>query len=107
MATALQQLPHSELVALVEAQRLSHTDLISLVESERAARIKHEKQIKQYQAGVFSLEFQVKELQRLIFGSTRERFISDVHASQLPLGLGVDTEQVAAAVEASREEITY
>jgi transposase len=104
MDTALQQLSHSDLILLIESER---AEQLQAIESERAERIKHEKQITHYQARVFSLEFQVKELQRLIFGSTRERFISDVHASQLPLGLGVDAEQVAAAVEAAKEEITY
>lgn len=104
MATALQQLSHTDLISLIESERAEH---LQVIETERSKHVVFEKQIKQYEARVFSLEFQVKDLQRLIYGSTRERFISEVHPSQLALGLGVDPEQVAAAVEAAKEEITY
>ncbi|MCC6330832.1 MAG: hypothetical protein IT218_02580 [Ignavibacteria bacterium] len=66
--------------------------------------LKHETPIKHNQTRVLSIEFQANELLPHILGSMREPFISDVHPSQLALGLGVDPEQVAAAVEAAKVE---
>ncbi|MCO6464992.1 MAG: transposase [Bradyrhizobiaceae bacterium] len=87
-------------------QQQERADHLQAIESERAERVKHEKQNEHYQDRVFSLEFQVRELQRLIFCSKRERFISNVHPSQLAHGLVVDPEVVDVAVEAAKEVAT-
>lgn len=56
---------------------------------------------------MFDLEFQITQLQRLVFGAKRERFISDVHASQLVLGLHAEENAVKEAVAAENQKITY
>lgn len=43
----------------------------------------------------------------MIFGAKRERFISDVHASQLSIGFVADEDVVEEAVAAELEKITY
>lgn len=79
---------------------LSTDELICLIEQR-------DRSIEQREARIFDLEFQVSQLQRLVFGATRERFVSDVHASQLHLGLHDDEQAVAEAVTAAMEKISY
>lgn len=79
---------------------LTPDELICLIEQR-------DQVIEQRQARIFDLEFQVSQLQRLVYGATRERFVSDVHASQLHLGLHDDEQAVAEAVTAMMEKISY
>lgn len=88
-------------------RNLSPDELICLIEQRDRSIEQRDENIKQHQARIFDLEFQVSQLQRLVFGATRERFVSDVHASQLHLGLHADEQAVAEAVTATLEKISY
>lgn len=96
MSTPLHGITQQEVDALI-AER---DELLS-------KHVKQEAVISRYEARVFDLEFQVSQLQRLVYGAKRERFVSDVHASQLLLGLHADDEAVASAVTATLEKISY
>ena len=80
---------------------LSTDELICLIEQRDRSIEQRDRSIEQREARIFDLEFQVSQLQRLVFGATRERFVSDVHASQLHLGLHDDEQAVAEAVTAA------
>jgi len=49
-------------------------------------------ELEQSQSKISHLQFQLDELKRLIFGAKSERYISNIHPSQLSL-LDVDAEQ--------------
>lgn len=81
-------------------QHLSHEELVKLLEQR-------ENKIAKQEARIFDLEFHNEQLRRLIFGATRERFISDTPVNQLPLPLHVDEDAVAATVAEATEKIAY
>ena len=118
MTTALHSLSPSELRELVEQrdalvqQQLAAHQRDLKVKNARilqfAAHVSdYETRVSDYAARVFDLEFQNKELRRLLFGARRERFVSEVPASQLMLKFEASTADVAAAVEAELEKISY
>lgn len=86
---------------------LSPDELICLIEQRDRSIEQRDEALKQRDARIFDLEFHNEQLRRLIFGATRERFVSDVHASQLQLGLHGDAQAVADAVTATLEKISY
>ncbi len=116
--TALHTLDKNTLIEIVEQK---HAEVILL--NEQFAKQKHEhveqvqklteqeqKHVLQEQhsaARIFELEFQIKELQRLVFGATRERFISERNETQLALRFESNDEEVQRAVEVELEKITY
>ncbi len=114
MQIALHNLTKHELIELVEQRevRIAERDRFiaerdqCIVERDRFIA-ERDRQLNHKSARIFDLEFQVKELQRLIYGSKRERFVSEQSASQLSLGLDADEGEVAQVVEAEIEKITY
>jgi transposase len=58
-------------------------------------------------ATIADLKFQVAQFQRMIFGSKRERFVSDVHPSQLTIPFDFGDKKVEAVIEADKQQISY
>ncbi|NJO67905.1 MAG: IS66 family transposase [Bacteroidetes bacterium] len=65
---------------------------------------KKDAQIERLTADNLYLKHELEKLKRMLFGAKSERFISDVHPSQLTLGLGVDP---IVAPEPEKETVTY
>ena len=114
MKTALHTLSNEELIELAgarEQEYQSHLHLITTQEKQLAVKdgelVAKQDRILTYEARVFDLEFQIAQLQRLIFGAKRERFISDVHASQLSIGFVADETAVEVAVAAEMQKVAY
>ncbi len=53
------------------------------------------------------LKFQLEQFKRAMYGSKKERFIASENPEQLPIPFEVDENEVAQAVEAVKEQITY
>ncbi|MBI2793820.1 MAG: hypothetical protein HYX66_04115 [Ignavibacteria bacterium] len=86
---------------------LSQSALFELVLVQQQELIVKDDSIRHHEARIFDLEFQIKELQRLVFGAKRERFISEMNDTQLALHFEPHDTEVAAAVAAELETITY
>jgi len=54
-----------------------------------------------------NLKFQIAQFQRMIFGSKRERFVSDFHPSQLTIPFDFGDKKVEAVIEADKQQISY
>lgn len=107
MQIALHNLEKHELIELVEQREIHILERDQFIAERDQSIAERDRQLERKSARIFDLEFQVKELQRLIYGSKRERFVSEMPASQLSLGLEADESEVAQAVEAEIEKITY
>jgi len=117
METPLQTLTRedfNDLVAQRDELLSKHNDHLELINTQGQQLVSTEKQlvarqdrILSYEARIFDLEFQITQLERLVYGAKRERFISDVHASQLFLGFTADEDAVERAVAAEVEKISY
>lgn len=110
METALHTLTQEEINDLVTQRDVllsTHNDHLELITTQEKQIAIKDDRILTYESRVLDLEFQITQLERLVFGAKRERFISDVHASQLVLGLHADETALAEAVVAELEKITY
>ena len=62
-------------------------------------------ELQQSQAKISHLQFQLDELRRLIFGAKSERFISNIHPSQLSLlDIATDEKEVANVITVEKHE---
>jgi len=51
--------------------------------------------------------YQIAQLKRMLFGSKRERFVSNENPEQLTIPFEVETEKVKEYIESEKEKITY
>jgi transposase len=88
-------------------QNPSHEELVKLLSQREAEIARYENTIAKQEARIFDLEFHNEQLRRLVYGASRERFISNTPVDQLPLPLYVDEEAIAATVVVATEKIAY
>jgi len=111
---ALHNLPKEAIIGLVherDALLNAHRDQIAAQHNELAAQhttitTQHDRLLT-YEARVFDLEFQIEQLQRLVYGAKRERFVSEMSASQLAITFEADREAVTREVEKALQTISY
>ncbi|MDZ4745134.1 MAG: IS66 family transposase [bacterium] len=114
MINALHTLTKEAIIGLVherDAQLHAHRDQLAAQHNELTAQhtritTQHDRLLT-YEARVFDLEFQITQLQRLVFGAKRERFVSEVSASQLAITFDADREEVTREVEKVLHKVSY
>ncbi|MFZ3274062.1 MAG: hypothetical protein WA143_07295 [Lutibacter sp.] len=53
------------------------------------------------------LKFQIEQFKRAMYGSKKERFIASENPGQLAIPFEIDQQEVAAAIESVKQQITY
>ena len=53
------------------------------------------------------LKFQIEQFKRAMYGSKKERFIASENPEQLAIPFEIDQQEVVAAIESVKEQITY
>lgn len=85
-------------------ENLSREDLIELLEEKEQEAITYKEEVIVYKEKNQYLQFQLAQLQRLLFGSKRERFVSNVDDGQMSLPFDVPQTE---SEPVKTEEISY
>ena len=95
-------------LALQNIELLSEKTELSAMEVELTSKVNSLTAINQdLMINLDELKFQIAQLKRMIFGSKRERFISNEHPDQLALPFEVGDQKIEEAIEADKQKISY
>lgn len=103
-----------ELLKLLKSQIKANSKLESKANKLESFNFKLESKSEKLQVVATKLEqensylkFQIEQFKRAMYGSKKERFIASENPEQLAIPFEVDQQEVVAAIESIKEQITY
>lgn len=90
----------SALLKLIKSQTKAVSKLESKTEKLESVNTKLEQEVSY-------LKFQIEQFKRAMYGSKKERFIASENPEQLAIPFEIDQQEVAAAIESVKQQITY